>query len=91
MKILITGANGFIGRRITQRLLKNGHEIVGSGRGQPNVQHERYRYVQGNLVNVADCMRMVEGAEYVIHCAGKAGVWEKESLILRQMLLEPRI
>ncbi len=29
MKILITGSAGFIGFHLTQRLLKDGHDIIG--------------------------------------------------------------
>ena len=34
MKILITGATGFIGRRLTNRLLDEGHEIYAIVRPQ---------------------------------------------------------
>ncbi len=32
MKILVTGATGFVGRHVVNELLKQGHEIIGTTR-----------------------------------------------------------
>ena len=55
MKILITGANGFIGCHLTAYLLKRGHEVVGldsHGTIVPTwLQEMRAKYASANILN----------------------------------------
>ena len=39
MRILLTGATGFIGRHIAQALLAGGHEVVGCSRRRNDALH----------------------------------------------------
>lgn len=89
MKILVTGAAGFIGMTASLRLLERGDEVVGLDNLNDyyDVQlkldrlarlqlHERFRFVK---LDVADRRGMeelfaAEGFERVIHLAAQAGV-----------------
>lgn len=72
MKILITGANGYLGARLTQYLVQQGHEVIASVRRITNEQRvwskSVARVIVGDVCNpdvvqiLADC-----GAEVVIH------------------------
>src|SRR5690348_9110014 len=42
MKILITGAGGFLGKRLTQRLAANGHEVIAAMRADPPTEDGHY-------------------------------------------------
>jgi nucleoside-diphosphate-sugar epimerase len=78
MKILITGANGFIGQAITAELAKNSHEIISVGRHQTKNFNQSIvkseNYFQADISDSKDLERLnnIKGIETVIHCAGLA-------------------
>ncbi len=48
MKILITGANGFLGNYLVPQLLDNKHEVIATGRGENRLPHnneKRFQYI----------------------------------------------
>jgi nucleoside-diphosphate-sugar epimerase len=75
LRILITGADGFIGRALVQRLFSGGHELVlldrtfASRFGDAHV-----RYVAGDLTQHAVLREAVgEGVDLVFHLASVPG------------------
>ncbi len=89
MKILITGAAGFIGSHLSETLLNEGHEIVGFDNFDPfydreikernlekSLSIEAFSLIEGDLNNSADMKTLFSGQKYdvVIHLAAKAGV-----------------
>lgn len=87
MKIAITGATGFIGRPLVDRLLSAGHQILllsrrpDSAGARPNVRTDFFDALQ------APKDRLLEGMDAVIHLAGEsiAERWtaERKDRILR--------
>ena len=76
MRILITGATGFIGQRLVKRLVAKGHEVRGTARtfsGEP--VSAGYSFVSADLTQFGQCEQLTQDIDAVIHCAGKAGVW----------------
>src|SRR5690242_13310483 len=86
MKILVTGAAGFIGSHVVARLLKDGHEVTGLdcfdvyySRSQkeknlmPVLLHPKFKLVEENLATMA-LIQVLKGTEAVIHLAGQPGV-----------------
>lgn len=48
MKVLITGANGFLGHYLTEQLLMKGYTVLATGKGNcrlPFSQHENFQYL----------------------------------------------
>lgn len=72
MKILITGANGYLGARLTQHLVQQGHEVIASVRRSTDEQREWSnaiaRVIVGDVRNPDVVQTLAEsGAEVVIH------------------------
>lgn len=70
MKVLVSGASGFIGRRLCVRLCKEGHQVIGLGRGFISADYGKY--FSGDITREGDWARALEGVEVVFHLAGKA-------------------
>jgi nucleoside-diphosphate-sugar epimerase len=77
MIILITGATGFIGSRLTAHLSKLGHSIIATGRkSKPDqIDTEKITWKYGNLSDHHFCDKITKDVDIIIHCAGKAGTW----------------
>jgi nucleoside-diphosphate-sugar epimerase len=77
MKVLVTGATGFIGCRLAQILSGLNHEVVATGRTANPVEAERrdrleklgIRVTEGSLLEGGFAGRLVQGADAVIHLA----------------------
>ncbi len=78
MKILVTGASGFIGGRFARFALEQGLSVRVNGRRAEGVEHLVKRgaeFVQGDLADPELVQRLCAGVEAVVHCAGAVGVW----------------
>lgn len=77
MKILITGAAGFIGSNLTQALLAQGHAVVGFDNlsqgtllNLESVQkHRRFRFVRGDVRDARAVRRAAKGCDVIVHLA----------------------
>lgn len=73
MRVLVTGAAGFIGSHLVQRLVSEGHEVVGFdnySNGFPqNVARiaGEFEFIEGDLRNLDDLTTAVRGVEVVFH------------------------
>lgn len=78
MKILVTGASGFIGGRFARFALEQGLSVRVNGRRAEGVAHLVKRgaeFVQGDLSDPELVQRLCADVESVVHCAGAVGVW----------------
>ena len=83
MKILITGATGFIGRHLVSRLLDEGYSVSATARSGADAQSLSQRGVnmtQIDLLLTNDLQSLVRGHDCVIHCAAHVGLWGPKSL-----------
>jgi nucleoside-diphosphate-sugar epimerase len=72
----ITGASGFIGGKIAERLLAEGRRVrVLSRRPLPHLEALGAEVIPGDLDNREALRRGCQGTESVFHVAGKVGVW----------------
>jgi UDP-glucose 4-epimerase len=82
MRLFVTGAAGFIGSNVTDRLLAEGHDVTGwdnFSAGQEAfleeaVRNPRFRLVRGDNLDVAELTRAMAGCETVLHFAANADV-----------------
>ncbi|HLF79832.1 MAG TPA: NAD-dependent epimerase/dehydratase family protein [Dehalococcoidia bacterium] len=74
MRILITGANGFLGSHVTERLQAQGHDLRLMLRRTSNLAFledvQGYERVEGDMRDTASLTRAVEGVEAVLHLSG---------------------
>ena len=76
MKALVTGGGGFVGKKLVQRLLQNGAEVVCLGRqAQPELKNWGAHVIQGDIRHLPDVIKASKGCEVVFHTAALAGVW----------------
>ena len=86
MKVLVTGCAGFIGSHVAQRLLKDGHDVLGVenfdvyySRSQkeknllPFLMNPKFKLIEDNLATMA-LVKVLKGTEAVVHLAAQAGV-----------------
>ena len=71
MKILITGANGFIGRSLSRHLAAAGHDIIGGARSQVPGPGWMETRVYGDLEALEDFSDAVAGADAIVHLAAR--------------------
>ncbi len=82
MKTLVTGAAGFIGSALVDRLLAAGYTVVGfdnfsTGREwflQDALRSPGFRLVRGDLVDTAAIVAAMDGVDVVFHLAANADV-----------------
>ena len=71
-KVVVTGGSGFIGTHFIQELLERGANIRTSIHKTPlKIQDDRIEVLENiDLTKFDDVMKLVEGVDIVIHCAG---------------------
>jgi uncharacterized protein YbjT (DUF2867 family) len=81
MKILLTGANGYIGRRLLPVLVENGHEVICLVRDPrrfevPELFREKVQVVKADLLDARSLQnipRNIDAAFYLVHSLGAGG------------------
>jgi nucleoside-diphosphate-sugar epimerase len=68
MKVAITGAAGFVGRQLNNRLISEGHETVSIDVRYP--QGETLSFIKSDLSDLSKLKDAFAGCEVVAHCAG---------------------
>ncbi|RJP22476.1 MAG: NAD-dependent epimerase/dehydratase family protein [Candidatus Abyssobacteria bacterium SURF_5] len=88
MRIIVTGAAGFIGSSLSEALLARDHDVIGIDcltdyyspavkRGNLNaaLQSSRFTFLEENLLDI-DLPKVLDGCDVVFHEAAQAGVRE---------------
>lgn len=85
---LVTGAAGFIGSNITEKLLELGQTVIGLDNFSTGYQHNldeiqhavtteqwaNFSFIQGDIRSLETCMNAMKGVDYVLHQAALGSV-----------------
>ncbi len=76
MKILVTGASGFIGSALCEELARHGHSVRALDLSPPPTDLATpVELVQGDVTDPAVCADAVRGCDAVCHLAARVGDW----------------
>ncbi len=75
MKILLTGANGYIGTRLLPRLVDDGHEIYALVRSRSRIEipekfQSQLHVIEADLLNPSSLLKIpadIDAAYYLVH------------------------
>lgn len=81
-RFIVTGCAGFIGSNLVDRLLANGHEVVGVDNLSTGLMrflagasaNPRFRFIRTDLLDLPDLVAAFAGGEVVVHLAANADV-----------------
>jgi nucleoside-diphosphate-sugar epimerase len=89
--VLVTGATGFIGRRLVARLLEEGAAVralvLEGDPGEVHLPKGSVEIIRGSVADRSSADRAVKGADVVFHLAAVVGDWAPEELF-RQVTVE---
>ena len=82
MRCLVTGCAGFIGSNLVDRLLAEGHEVVGYDNFSTGLQafleqarqSTRFELIEADMLDEVQLRRAAAGADFVFHLAANADV-----------------
>jgi uncharacterized protein len=92
MKILITGATGFVGRSLVQHLLHKGHTIIGIGRSSSGlpINNSNWRYIQADTTQSGAWLKEIPDADVIINLAGQS-IFKRWTKSYKKQLFDSRI
>lgn len=75
MKVLLTGGQGFLGRRVLDFLLEAGYQVrVAVRRPAPELEMLGAETLRVDLRDKTELYKAAQGVEGVVHCAGRTGI-----------------
>ena len=82
VRVVVTGASGFLGGRLCAGLLHAGHSVVALVRKTSKLDElpPQVELTEGDICNAASVHRACQsGCDVVIHCAALVGAWLPDS------------
>ena len=95
MKVFVTGATGFVGKRLVRRLLLRGDKVVALTRNRKNLTtsepSDRLLVLEGDPAKEGDWQQHLAGCDAVVTLAGEPVFGERWSAGFRQRLIDSRV
>ena len=90
-RILLTGADGFLGNNLTRELLKRGYYVrafIQPGRNSDLLKDLDVDKHEGDLLNPTDLEHAIQSCDYLIHAAASTSLWPDRSEIVRKVNID---
>lgn len=90
MKVLVTGATGFLGSYLVPHLQKSGHEVVAIGRDVrigEQLEQSGIRFIQADLSDQDLALKLPSHIDWVVHCAALSSPWGRSEEFYRSNVL----
>lgn len=91
MRVLVTGADGFLGSNLVRELLNRGYSVRGliqPGRNGKTLEDLEIERVWGDILVVEDVIQAAQGCKAIIHTAANTNLWPARSKLLRQVNIQ---
>lgn len=70
MNVFLTGASGYVGSAVLERLLAHGHQVTALVHRRPPQARSGVSFVQGDVTDAVSLTRAMTGCEAVVHLVG---------------------
>ena len=91
MRVLVTGATGFIGGNLARELSRRGHEVralVRPGSNTLTIEDTGVQPVPGDILDRGSVVRAMDGCEGVYHCAAIYSFWSRDPTLVHRTNVE---
>ena len=91
MKILVTGASGYLGNKLAHTLAGMGHTVhaaVRSDEASAYLQHPNIIAFKADIMKTESLLPAMKGCEQVYHTAAKVGLWDKDPSVFYAVNVE---
>ena len=91
MKILVTGATGFIGHHLCRSLIEKGYQVTALRRSESDsalLAGLDLNFVTGDVTDLPSLKAALRGQETVIHAAGHMAYWSRLRKLQNQVNIE---
>ncbi|MEM8841225.1 MAG: NAD-dependent epimerase/dehydratase family protein, partial [Pseudomonadota bacterium] len=80
MRVLVTGAGGFLGRHVIEKLVSRGEEAVAFDQTFKPALPGGAEPMLGSVTDPKALMRAMEDCDVVVHCAALTGLWQRRAM-----------
>jgi nucleoside-diphosphate-sugar epimerase len=91
MKVLVTGASGYLGNRLAHRLADNGVQVnalVRPASARNWLPHPRIQLFAGDILDAQSLAEAIRGCSQVYHAAAKTGAWDPKPATFYEVNVE---
>ncbi len=91
MRVLVTGAAGYLGGHVVDRLLERGHAVRALVRAESATEWlatQRVELASGDLLDEPTLRDACRSVDALVHCAARTGYWSRQDELQRRVNVE---